>query len=104
MRKTTFAAASVAAVLFLSLAGCAVQRGQETMGAYVDDAGITSTIKTRFVESKKVDATAISVETMKGTVMLSGFAKNPVEKTEAQAIAEKVGGVRAVRNEIVVRP
>jgi osmotically-inducible protein OsmY len=74
------------------------------MGAYVDDAGITSTIKTRFVESTKVDATAISVETMKGTVMLSGFAKNPVEKTEAQAIAEKVGGVRAVRNEIVVRP
>jgi osmotically-inducible protein OsmY len=104
MRKSTYVAASIATVLFLSVAGCAVQRGQETMGAYVDDAGITSTIKTRFVESKKVDATAISVETMKGTVMLSGFAKNPVEKTEAEAIAQKVGGVRAVRNEIIVRP
>ena len=104
MNKSTLAATSVAVVLFLSVAGCAVQRGQETMGAYVDDAGITSTIKTRFVESKKVDATAISVETMKGTVLLSGFAKNPVEKTEAQAIAEKVGGVRAVKNEIIVRP
>ncbi len=104
MRKSTFAAASVAAVLFLSVAGCAVQRGQETMGAYVDDTGITSTIKTRFVESKKVDATAISVETLKGTVILSGFAKNPVEKTEAEAIAWNVGGVRSVRNEITVRP
>jgi osmotically-inducible protein OsmY len=104
MNKSTYVAASIATVLFLSVAGCAVQRGQETMGAYVDDAGITSTIKTRFVESKKVDATAISVETMKGTVMLSGFAKNPVEKTEAEAIAQKVGGVRAVKNDIVVRP
>jgi osmotically-inducible protein OsmY len=104
MNKSTFAAASIAAVLFLSVAGCAVQRGQETVGSYVDDAGITSTIKTRFVESKKVDATAISVETMKGTVMLSGFAKNPVEKSEAEAIAQKVGGVRAVKNEIIVRP
>jgi hypothetical protein len=104
MKKSTFAAATLTAVLFLSAAGCAVQRGQETMGAYVDDTGITSTIKTRFVESKKVDATAISVETMKGTVMLSGFAKNAVEKTEAEAIAQKVGGVRAVKNEIVVRP
>ena len=104
MKKSTYVAASIATVLFLSVAGCAVQRGQETMGAYVDDAGITSTIKTRFVESKKVDATAISVETMKGTVMLSGFAKNPVEKSEAEAIAQKVGGVRAVRNEIIVRP
>lgn len=104
MNKSTLAATSIAVVLFLSLAGCSVQRGQETMGAYMDDAGITSTIETRFVESKKVDATAISVETMKGTVLLSGFAKNPVEKTEAQAIAEKVGGVRAVKNEIIVRP
>lgn len=104
MNKSTFAAASMAALLILTGAGCAVQRGQETMGAYVDDTGITSTIKTRFVESKAVDATAISVETLKGTVLLSGFAKNPVEKTQAEAIAWKVGGVKSVRNEITVRP
>jgi osmotically-inducible protein OsmY len=74
------------------------------MGAYVDDAGITATIKSRFVENKQVDATAISVETLKGTVMLSGFAKNTTEKTTAETIAWKVSGVKSVKNEISVRP
>jgi osmotically-inducible protein OsmY len=58
----------------------------------------------RFVESNVVDANAISVETMKGTVMLSGFAKNSAEKTNAEALTWKVGGVKAVKNEIAMRP
>jgi hyperosmotically inducible periplasmic protein len=41
---------------------------------------------------------------MKGTVMLSGFAKNSTEKTTAEILARKIDGVRSVRNEIVVRP
>ena len=86
------------------VSGCAVQRGQESVGAYVDDATITTQVKSRFVESKLVDAGAISVETMTGTVMLSGFAKNGLEKTTAESIARKVSGVRAVKNEITVRP
>ncbi|CAM8655500.1 BON domain containing protein [Comamonadaceae bacterium] len=86
------------------LSGCAVQRGQETMGAYVDDATITTQVKSRFVESKEVDAGAISVETMKGTVMLSGFAKSVLEKNSAERIARGVSGVRAVKNEVSVRP
>lgn len=87
-----------------AMTGCAVQRGQETVGAYVDDATITTQVKSRFVESKLVDAGAISVETMTGTVMLSGFAKNQQEKTTAESIARKVSGVRSVKNEISVRP
>jgi hyperosmotically inducible protein len=41
---------------------------------------------------------------MKGTVMLSGFAKNSTEKTTAESLSWKVNGVRAVKNEIAVRP
>jgi osmotically-inducible protein OsmY len=74
------------------------------MGAYVDDATITTQVKSRFVESKEVDAGAISVETMKGTVMLSGFAKSALEKSTAERIARGVSGVRAVKNEVSVRP
>ena len=87
-----------------ALAGCAVTRGQETVGAYVDDAAITTSVKTRFVEDKNVDASSIKVETLNGTVMLSGFAKNMTERTTAESIARNVSGVRAVRNEISVRP
>lgn len=87
-----------------AMSGCAVQRGQESVGAYVDDATITTQVKSRFVESKVVDAGAISVETMTGTVMLSGFAKNQLEKNTAGNIARNVSGVRSVKNEITVRP
>ena len=84
--------------------GCAVQRGQETMGAYLDDTTITTQVKSRFVESKEVDASSISVETLNGTVMLSGFAKSSNERSAAERIARAVGGVKAVRNEVTVRP
>ena len=74
------------------------------MGAYVDDAGITTAIKSRYVENKAVDAASIGVETLNGTVMLSGFAKTAAEKSTAESIARGVNGVKAVKNEITVRP
>lgn len=97
-------AAVIAAVALLSATGCAVTRNQESVGAYIDDSAITSAVKARFVDNKSVDAAAISVETMKGTVMLSGFAKNTTERTTAEALTWKVDGVKAVKNEIAVRP
>ena len=101
--RIPFVAAAIAAALLIT-AGCAVTRGQETVGAYVDDATITTQIKSRFVENKDVDAASIKVETLNGTVMLSGFAKNATEKATAETIARKVNGVKSVRNEIAVRP
>lgn len=97
-------AIAISAIVLLTATGCAVQRGQETVGSYIDDAGITTLIKTRFVENKQVDAASIKVETLNGTVMLSGFAKNGAERTSAEAIARGVKGVVAVKNEIAVRP
>ncbi len=101
--RTTLVAI-VAAVALLTVTGCAVTRGQETVGAYIDDAGITTLVKSRFVENKQVDAAAISVETLNGTVMLSGFAKSSLEKNTAESIARGVNGVKMVKNEIAVRP
>lgn len=96
--------AGMAALALLATAGCAVSRGQESVGAYVDDATITTQIKSRFVENKQVDASSIRVETLNGTVMLSGFAKNSLEKSTAENIARDTKGVKSVRNEIAVRP
>ena len=101
-RNTLTAIAS--ALVLITASGCAVTRGQESTGAYIDDSAITTSVKARFVDSASVDASAISVETMKGTVMLSGFAKNANEKSTAESIAMKVPGVVAVKNVIAVRP
>jgi hyperosmotically inducible protein len=101
--RTTLVAAMTAVVL-LTTSGCAVKRGQETVGAYIDDTGITTLIKSRFAEDKQVDATSIRVETLNGTVMLSGFAKSSTERSTAENIARRVNGVKSVKNEIVIRP
>ncbi|MBA3058690.1 MAG: BON domain-containing protein [Gammaproteobacteria bacterium] len=100
----TLLAAVVAAAALLTATGCAVGRGQQTVGSYIDDATITTQIKARFADNTQVAATSISVETLNGTVLLSGFAKNATEKTMAESIARGVNGVRSVKNEIVVRP
>ncbi|MCO4088790.1 MAG: BON domain-containing protein [Limnohabitans sp.] len=102
-RKTTWA--TLAATLMMVLAsGCAVTRGQESVGAYIDDTGITTSIKSRFFEDKDVAGSSISVETLKGTVMLSGFAKSALERNKAETIARGVKGVTSVKNEIAIRP
>lgn len=101
--RTTLAA-SITAIVLLTTAGCAVTRGQEPVGAYIDDSAVTASVKARFVENKEVDASAISVETLNGTVMLSGFAKNMTEKSTAESIARNVKGVKSVKNAIAIRP
>lgn len=101
--KTTLVAAMMAAAL-LTTAGCAVSRGQQTVGAYVDDAGITTLVKSRMADSKLVSASSISVETLNGTVMLSGFAVSATEKNAAETIARGVSNVKLVKNEIAIRP
>lgn len=103
-RLTLSLTATVAAMTLFFASGCAVTRGQESVGAYVDDTAITTAVKARYVDNRQVDASSISVETLNGTVMLSGFAKSTAERTTAESLAWKVGGVKSVKNEIAVRP
>jgi hyperosmotically inducible periplasmic protein len=84
--------------------GCAVGRGQETAGSFVDDTAITTAVKAKYAQDKTVAATSIGVETLNGVVQLSGFAKSPAEKAQAESIARGVSNVKSVRNDIVVRP
>lgn len=104
MNLRNIIATVVVSTFVLTASGCAVQRGQQSPGAYVDDASITAALKTRYVGKTKVDASAISVETMNGVVLLSGFAKDATEKSNAESMAWKIAGVKSVKNEIIVRP
>jgi len=101
VKNAIFISVSFLAILISS--GCAVTRDQETMGAYVDDSVITSSIKTRFFEDKAVDGSAITVETLNGTVLLSGFVKSTNQKQNAESIAIKVKGVKVVKNQLEIR-
>ena len=102
-RTTTLAAALAVAALF-TLPGCAVTRDQESVGAYIDDGAITTAVKAKFAVNKEVDMTSIQVETLNGTVQLSGFAKNDNERMTAESLTRDVKGVKTVKNSILVRP
>ncbi|AOF85052.1 BON domain protein [Hydrogenophaga sp. RAC07] len=95
--------AAAAAFSLVQLTGCAVARDQQTVGAYIDDATITTRVKARMAEDKTVSATSINVETLNGTVQLSGFAKSTDERATAERLARSTPGVQAVRNDILVR-
>jgi hyperosmotically inducible protein len=104
MKKLRVIALAALTGITLLSTGCAVVRGQETVGAYVDDAAITTAVKAKFVDDKIVSASSISVETLSGIVQLSGFAKSAAEKSQAEQIARNSKNVRSVRNDIIVRP
>ena len=93
----------VAATALLTATGCAVERKQETVGAYVDDSAVTTKVKAKFVEDPTVSAMAIKVDTMKGVVQLSGFAKSNEERLMAERLARNTNGVHDVRNDIIVK-
>lgn len=103
MKLTTVLVAAAAAVTLITTTGCAVGRDQESVGAYIDDATLTTRVKSKFAADPTVSAMSISVETLKGQVQLSGFAKSAEEKSQAGVLARNTSGVQSVRNDIIVR-
>jgi hyperosmotically inducible periplasmic protein len=97
------AAVTVAAVLGLVAAGCA-SRGQQSVGEYVDDAAITTRVKTRLIEDDIIRAFQLRVDTLASVVRLTGTVKTKAQSERAADIARAANGVKDVRNEIVVSP
>src|SRR5215813_8029084 len=93
----------LAAALALSvapmIASCAGTRTQESTGEYVDDAAITTKVKTKLVEDQALKAFDIHVHTFRNVVQLSGFVDSPVRVARAVEIARSVEGVRSVQND-----
>lgn len=101
--RNLFPALALLAALATGVSGCAVFSGQESAGAYVDDATITTRVKARYAKDPDVAATRISVETLNGVVQLSGFAASATEKTKAVSLAREVPGVKDVKDAIIVQ-
>jgi len=72
-------------------------------GQFVDDATITSKVKTAFATDKTVSAMDVKVDTNNGNVRLSGFVDSEAEKRKAEEIARSVSGVRSVTNALTVQ-
>lgn len=77
--------------------------GSSSVGQFVDDATVTTRVKTRFARDDQVSAMNINVDTSNGVVQLSGYAGSEAEKSRAAEIAGQVPDVKSVQNNIVVR-
>jgi hyperosmotically inducible protein len=107
MKHSTLRTITIAAALGLAsplmLTACGSSPTKESTGQYVDDTTITTKVKADFVADKTVDASNIKVETYKGTVQLSGFAKSQAEINRAVQIARNVAGVQSVKNDVLLK-
>jgi osmotically-inducible protein OsmY len=109
MRKQKLALSGL--MLFLALgglaltsAGCAGTRYHRSTGAYLDDKGITTRVKTALFRDPMVSGFDVHVNTFRGDVQLSGFVDSQQQKERAAEIAREVSGVQAVTNNLEVKP
>jgi hyperosmotically inducible periplasmic protein len=88
--------------IFLT-AGC--QTNPQTTGQYIDDAAITTSVKTQLATDGALKTmTQISVKTVENTVYLTGVAPTLQAKNRAEEIARQVDGVHSVVNNLTVQP
>lgn len=93
----------LAAAMLALAAGCTSTRTQESFGEYVDDTTLTTRVKAALLGDPQVSGLAINVETFKGVVQLSGFAKTEAERKRAHEVAHQVKGVTTVKNDILLK-
>ena len=86
-----------------SLAGCAATPTSESTGAYIDDATITTKVKSAILADAGLKVFEIHVATVNDVVELSGFVDSPATIARATTIAAGVPGVRSVRNDLQVK-
>ena len=100
--KTMLVVFSVACAFAFS--ACASDPHGRTMGTTVDDAVITSSVKSSLIADDLVDAFEIEVDTYRNTVMLSGFVETQNQIERAVEIAKKTEGVEKVVNKLAIKP
>lgn len=94
----------VATAVATTVGACSAVSGRETAGQYVDDTTISTNVRASLMGNTGFKATEIHVETMQGTVQLSGFVDKPSDRAKADHITWTIKGVKDVRDNIVVRP
>ncbi len=99
-----------------SLCGCvaAVVGGAAAGGYYLGkddrsadriatDAAITADVKARLIAEPGIRSLSINVDTYNGNVSLKGDVHTAGQRSTAASLANKVRGVKSVRNELTVK-
>ena len=101
MASALLAVALAAPLGSVACGGAATTRAP--VSAPVDDATITTRVKTALLNEKGMDPTTIDVQTSNGVVTLSGRVKNKDDETKAVAVARGIRGVTDVKSSLQVQ-
>lgn len=94
----------VALFCAMLIAGCAGSATEKSTGEHVDDAVVTTKVKTALVQSDQVAAMDVKVKTHRGVVQLSGFVDTEAQVRHAERVASQVSGVERIENRIELKP
>ncbi len=84
--------------------GCASTGAQQSLGEYLDDAATTKRVQVRLADDATVGGQGLGVEVVGGVAILRGRVTSSAQRSRAESLVLQVPGVRAVRNDVVVRP
>lgn len=90
-------------LLAMSLVACAGSKRHESTGEYLDDAVLTTKVKTAIFNDPGLKVLQINVKTFKGIVQLSGFVDSASAADKAVELARTVAGVKMVNNSLIVK-
>ena len=105
--KTLRPAARLLMALLLAAplpAGCAKAHKNPARIAAMDDAVLSTKVKTAFINDPVIGEARIDVDTSNGVVTLSGRVKTKDEETKAVELARTVKGVTDVKSTLQVQP
>ena len=105
MRNTLGLVLCLGALPLLSgITGCTTSnRPDQSAGERVDDSATSSSVRDALAADPLYKLGGVNVETLKGTVQLSGFVTAQEQKSRAADLARGVPGVREVANNITVK-
>jgi hyperosmotically inducible protein len=83
----------------LALAACG-----KTVNRTIDDATISTRVKTALLNDPAVGARPIDVTTFGGVVTLSGTVRTAVERDRAVSVAHRINGVSDVKSTLQIQP
>jgi hyperosmotically inducible protein len=93
----------VAAVGGAAAGGYVVGKDERKAGEIARDAAITGDVKAGLIGHSGLNAFRIDVDTYRGVVTLKGNVDTTADRAEAERIARKAKGVKAVRSELAVK-
>lgn len=95
--------ALLAVTLLMPIGACGAASTRANVSGPVDDATITTRVKTAFLNDPVIGGEKIDVDTFKGVVTLTGRVKNKDEETKAVAVARSIKGVTDVKSSLQVQ-